>query len=185
MPDFVSFEVTVNAKAYVNSLRAIAKPELDKVVALALVDTVKSAKVKAAGLIAKRTGLKVGTVKERINYDRVDVGDYEARIKSSKKAIPLIEFPTRQVAGGVATRAWGKPQVIKGAFITTTKNGHTGVFRRVGKRRLPIQQLWGPTIGARSRPRKSRARALPRRCRSAAKALARRGGGCNPPSANG
>ena len=37
--------------------------------------------------------------------------------------------------------------MIKNAFITTTKNGHTGVFRRVGKRRLPIQQLWGPTIG--------------------------------------
>ena len=42
MPAFVAFEVTVNAKAYVNSLRAIAKPELDKVVALALVDTVKA-----------------------------------------------------------------------------------------------------------------------------------------------
>ena len=44
--------ITVNAEAYVDSLTSIAKPKLDKIVALALVDTAKSAQSKAASLIA-------------------------------------------------------------------------------------------------------------------------------------
>ena len=138
--------ITVNAEAYVNSLQSIQKPQLDRIVALALVDTAKSAQSKAASLIAKRTGLKVGTVKPRIFYDHVAPGDYEVAVRSSRKAIPLIEFPTRQVATGVSTRAWGKQQIIQHAFIATMKSGHTGVFRRHTKSRLPIEELWGPTI---------------------------------------
>ena len=78
--------ITVNAEAYVNSLQSIAKPQLDSIVALALVDTAKSAQSKAASLIAKRTGLKVGTVKPRIFYDHVAPGDYEVAVRSSRKA---------------------------------------------------------------------------------------------------
>jgi hypothetical protein len=141
------FAITVDATAYVNSLGSIAKPKLDQIVALALVDTAKSAKAKAAGVIAKRTGLKAAMVKERIYYERVDPGEYEVHIRSSKRPIALIEFPVMQTATGVSTRAWGKTQLIKHAFIATMRNGHTGVYRRVGRPRLPIEQLWGPTIG--------------------------------------
>jgi hypothetical protein len=139
--------IKVDAVAYINSLGSIAKPKLDRIVALALADTAKAAKVKAAGVIARRTGLKSGVVKGRIFYDRVNPGDYEVEVRSSKRPIPLIEFPVRQTGSGVQTRAWGKPQVIQHAFIATMKSGKTGVFRRVGPARLPIKQLWGPTIG--------------------------------------
>jgi Prophage minor tail protein Z (GPZ) len=143
-----SFTITVNASAYVNSLGAIAKPKLDHIVALALVDTAKSAKVKAAAVIAKRTGLKSALVKDRIYYPRVNDGEYEVQVKSSKRPIPLIDFPNvMQTGTGVSTRAWGKTQLIRHAFIATMKNGHTGVYRRKTKARLPIEQLWGPTIG--------------------------------------
>ena len=138
--------LTVNAEAYVNSLKSLQKPQLDKVVALALVDTAKSAKSKAASLIAKRTGLKVATVKTRIFQDHVAIGDYEVAVRSSRKPIPLIEFPTTQTATGVSTRAWGKQQIIAHAFIATMKSGHRGAFRRETKSRLPIKELWGPTI---------------------------------------
>src|SRR5690348_10480463 len=146
MAEFRQVGITVNAEAYINSLGSLQRPKLDQAVALALVDTAKSAIVKAASVIARRTGLKSATVKDRMFYDRVDVGDYEVRVKSSKKAIPLIEFPVRQTGVGVSTRAWGKNQVIRHAFIATMRNGHTGVFRRVGPARLPIRELWGPTI---------------------------------------
>jgi Prophage minor tail protein Z (GPZ) len=138
--------ITVDATAYVNSLKGLQKPQLDKVVALALVDTAKSAKSKAASAIAKHTGLRVAAVKPRIFADHVAVGDYEVAIHSSRKPIPLIEFPTTQTASGVSTRAWGKQQVIAHAFIATMKSGHRGAFRRMTKSRLPIKELWGPTI---------------------------------------
>jgi hypothetical protein len=138
--------ITVNAEAYVDSLNGIAKPKLDKIVALALVDTAKSAQSKAASVIAKRTGLKVASVKSRIFYDHVAPGDYEVAVRSSRRAIPLIEFPVHQVATGVSTRAWGHQQIILHAFIAKMKSGHTGVYRRRGTSRLPLKQLWGPTI---------------------------------------
>jgi hypothetical protein len=138
--------LTVNAVGYVNSLESIKKPQLDKIVALALVDTAKSAKAKAASVIAKHTGLRVGVVKTRIFNDHVAVGDYEVAVRSSRKPIPLIEFPTTQTATGVSTRAWGKQQIIQHAFIATMKSGHRGAFRRETKSRLPIKELWGPTI---------------------------------------
>jgi len=143
----VQVGITVNAEGYVNSLGSIAKPQLDKIVALALVDCAKSCKTQAAKVIAKRTGLKSALVKDRIWYQRVDPGDYEVEIKSSKRPIALIDFPVHQTATGVSTKAWGKLQLIRHAFIATMRNGHTGVYRRVTKKRLPIEQLWGPTIG--------------------------------------
>jgi Prophage minor tail protein Z (GPZ) len=147
MADFGSpVAITVNATAYVNSLESLQPPKLDRVVALALVDCAKSAIVKASSLIAKRTGLKSATVKARMFYDRVAPGDYEVNVKSSRKPIPLIEFPVTQTATGVSTKAWGKPQIIQHAFIATMKSGHTGVYRRHSKTRLPIGELWGPTI---------------------------------------
>jgi hypothetical protein len=138
--------ITVNAEAYVNSLTQLARPKLDQAVALALVDTAKSAISKAGTLIARRTGLKSSLVKGRLSYDHVAPGDYEVRVKSSRKAIPLIEFPVSRTRAGVSTRAWGKSHVIRHAFIATMRSGHTGVFRRVGRSRLPIRELWGPHI---------------------------------------
>jgi hypothetical protein len=138
--------ITVDADAFVNSLGAISKPKLDKIVALALVDTAKSAIAKAATVIAKHSGLKSKVVKSRMKYDHVAIGQYQTAVHSSRKAIRLIEFPTRQTGTGVWTRAWGKPQVILHAFITTMKSGHVGVYRRSRASRLPIEELWGPTI---------------------------------------
>jgi minor tail protein Z (GPZ) len=146
--------ITVNAEAFVNSLQGLQKPKLDQAVALALVDTAKTAISKAGSLIARRTGLKSAVVKERIFYDRVDVGDYQVVVRSSRRAIPLIEFPVSQTRSGVSTGAWGKRQTIAHAFIATMpRSGHTGVFRRTGKfgrRGKPylerIKELWGPTI---------------------------------------
>lgn len=145
--------ITVNAQAYVNSLEGLMKPRLDQAVALALVDTAKSSIVQAAKTISQRTGLRSGTVKERIFYDHVAVGDYRVFVKSSRRPIKLIEFPVTQTRAGVRTRAWGKEQVLKSAFIANMPSGGRGVFRRTGKfgrRGKPylerIEALWGPTI---------------------------------------
>jgi hypothetical protein len=139
--------ITVSAEAYLARLTALQRPKLDKAVALALVDTAKSAISKGASLIARRTGLKTGTVKQRIYYDPVRVGAYQVVVRSSRRPIPLIEFASvRQTGAGVRTGAWGRSQVISSAFIATMPSGHRGVYRRRGPARLPIRQLWGPTI---------------------------------------
>ena len=47
----------------------------------------------------------------------------------------------RQTKTGVTVRNWGHH---RGAFIAGMRSGHEGVFRREGKSRLPIRELWGP-----------------------------------------
>lgn len=138
---------TFDATVFLGHLGPLGKPGLDQSVALALVDTAKSGMAKAAQLIAKRTGLKSGIVKARLNYDTVRVGDYQVTIRSSRKPIPLYDFPgTAQAGAGVRTRAWGKSQVVRSAFIANMRSGHRGAYRRRGRSRLPIKELWGPTI---------------------------------------
>ena len=145
---------TFSAEAYLDRLTALRPPRLDRAVALALVDTAKSGITKGASVIARRTGLKSATVKSRIFYDPVKVGDYQVIVRSSRRPIPLIEFPSaRQVGAGVRTSVWGRSQILGSAFIATMPSGHRGVFRRTGRygrRGKPylerIKELWGPTI---------------------------------------
>lgn len=145
MQPFLS--VNVDTRELDAALAALGRPQLDVAVAKALADTAKNAMVKAVSLIARRTGLRSATVRPKIMTDYVRVGDYATHIRSSRRPIPLIDFPgTRQTATGVATRAWGKPQVLRSAFIATMPTGHRGVFRRSRRTRLPIRELWGPHI---------------------------------------
>jgi hypothetical protein len=135
---------TFDATVFANALTSMRRPQLDKPVALALVDTAKSGIVKASSLIARRTKLPSAVVKARLSYDHVKIGDYHVIVRSSPKPIPLIDFPgVAQGSGGARINVWGKSQVPQGAFIQTMKCGHRGVYRRVYTPRLPIRQLWG------------------------------------------
>jgi hypothetical protein len=66
------------------------------------------------------------------------------REKVSGSPVPLAKFPHIQTARGVSVRVnvGGATKRIKSAFVATMRNGHQGVFRRKGKERLPIQELW-------------------------------------------
>jgi hypothetical protein len=131
---------------YLDAIGKLRPPALDRPVALALVDTAKAANIKAASAIAKHTGLKSAIIKPRLFYDRVNVGTYYTHVRSSRKTWRMIDFNAQQNAIGVrAAKPWGKAQTFKSAFITVA-GSHRGVFRRVGKARLPIKELYGPSV---------------------------------------
>lgn len=65
-----------------------------------------------------------------------------------KHGIALSRFLTRQTKKGVSfmvSRRKGRG-VIPGAFIAKMKSGHSGVFIRKEKTRLPIAQKFGPDV---------------------------------------
>jgi minor tail protein Z (GPZ) len=148
LPDqLLPITVEFDTKAFAEAINALVPPKADKAIALALRQTSKNAKVRASGLIAKHMGTKTSTIKDRIYTDFVQPGIHVTHIRASRKPIPLGEFPHTQTAAGVMTRAWGRPQVLRGAFSATMRTGHAGIFRRrPGAGRLPIYELWGPTI---------------------------------------
>jgi Prophage minor tail protein Z (GPZ) len=139
-------ELTMNWEPFLDVISGLRPPALDRPVALALVDTAKAANTRAARQIAKHTGLKVGQIKPRLFYDRVNIGQYQTFVRSSRKLWPIIDFNAVQTGVGVrAAKPWGKAQVFRSAFIANM-GGHRGVYRRLGKARLPVRELWGPSV---------------------------------------
>jgi hypothetical protein len=58
----------------------------------------------------------------------------------SGKEIPLAKYPARQTKRGVSVLVnKGKRKLVRHAFLATMKSGHTGVWFREGKKRLPIK----------------------------------------------
>lgn len=114
---------------------------------------IASAKTVMVRLIAADTGLKVSDVRDAIPLHEATFSRPAARIAASLKRIPLIKFgargtePSRGKGRGVSYRLKGGAGRLPKAFIATMPTGHRGVFMRVGTRRLPIKERFGPSLG--------------------------------------
>ena len=62
----------------------------------------------------------------------------------SGRHLPLSVFGAKQFSYGVRAKVWGKAQNYRSAFLVARYGN--GVFKRTGKARLPIEQLWGPAF---------------------------------------
>ncbi|QHZ50027.1 Prophage minor tail protein Z (GPZ) [Paenibacillus phage phiERICV] len=78
--------------------------------------------------------------------------DLHLRLTGKGKNIPLIKFqttprkpPKRPKTVMTSVKKDGGKKAIPGAFIAQV-GGHIGAFKRVGKKRLPIQELYGPAV---------------------------------------
>ena len=65
-------------------------------------------------------------------------------IVASGRRLPLKLFRPKQTASGVTARVWGGQQDFRSAFIVASLGSH--VFRRIGRPRLPITKLYGPSL---------------------------------------
>ena len=88
----------------------------------------------------KASDLRGGLVRMR----QVGLG---ARVDISGRPLSAMLFRPRQVSTGVAlTIESGQRTTIRSAFIAVMPSGHEGIFKRVGKARLPIRELLGPSV---------------------------------------
>lgn len=113
--------------------------------------------VDGVGTVANREVRKIYNVKARaINAAMKKI---KATVRSTRiggsvqftgRNIPLIEFDarwTRKMSGAsVRIRVGDGRKTVAGSFITTTKGGTTGVYRRTGAARYPIRQLRSVSI---------------------------------------
>lgn len=115
----------------------------------------KSAITAIARPVAQDTRLKVGVVKDAIRLEKASVSLPVARIFADAKRIPLIDFgatgPVPSRGKGKGVRARTPAGRYPHAFIAQVYGkggggGHIGVFERRGKGRLPIRELFGPSI---------------------------------------
>lgn len=98
--------------------------------------------------IAQDTGLKSGDVKKALPMREASLSRPMAQLAASLQRIPLSRWNARQLTrGGVSYRLKGGRGRHPHAFIRTMRSGHVGVFVRKGKKRLPIKELFGPSLG--------------------------------------
>lgn len=96
--------------------------------------------------------IKTGDVKKYGGL-RVTQGQGTITLRSRGRNIPLIKFrttPSRSVKNKprtlkAAVKHGGK-KPVRGAFVSRMSNGNVGVYRRQAKKRLPIDQLYGPAV---------------------------------------
>jgi len=98
--------------------------------------------------------IKAAEINQQAIIQRGSRANMNFVIKWRGRNIPLIKFrtnpkqpPNKQPAVLKAAVKKNGLKPVRGAFVTKVGNGgHVGVFKRAGRRRLPIQEVYGPAI---------------------------------------
>ena len=115
--------------------------KLEKALAKATTSAARALRAAATKNVRQRKRFKVSKLKKSLPLRRVNAQEW--RMDVSGEPMPVAAFPHRQTAKGVSVAInQGQRKLIKSAFVATMKSGHRGVFRRVGKGRLPIEELF-------------------------------------------
>ncbi len=129
------------------------KDGVPKAVTSAINRTAENIKAEAVRKTQGTYDIKSSDVRKTLRITRATKGNLTAYVKSLGSPIPLIQFKVRPaspqkrppaVLTASVKRSGGKP--IPGAFVSRMGSGHTGVFERWGKPRLPIRELYGPPV---------------------------------------
>jgi hypothetical protein len=113
---------------------------------------IRAVRVESGRAVRARKQLRVRTVKASMTLTPAPPAGapleaLEWRMRVKNVATPVSDYPYRQVRAGVSVGInKGSRGLIQSAFVATMKSGHTGVFRRVGRGRLPIKELFTTRI---------------------------------------
>jgi len=109
----------------------------------------KTAMVKA---VVADTGIRQKEIEREVRLDKANVARPRVSVQIQGRRIPLIAFqargpePSKGRGRGVSYKLRGSRGRIGYAFIATMPGGHRGVYKRRGKGRLPIKELFGPSL---------------------------------------
>lgn len=149
-------DVKADLKAAQRGMTRLQRAAVQRAAPRALNDTAKQVRTNVVhdlkDEMGTATGLSISGFKKSIAHIRATRQKLVTILKASGRALPLVRFGARKTKKGVSAKAWGERKVYKGAFIahmpsrTKARKGHKGVFVRKGGGRLPIKELWGPSI---------------------------------------
>ena len=121
--------------------RSATEQKIKTATTRALNRTSRWAKTRVARETADILNIRVGLVKETLVIVKARQSTLEATVGLSKKAGAIKAAKIGTVKQNKAGVRVGKKQFDR-AFPATVKNGHFGAFRRKGKTRLPIQEVF-------------------------------------------
>jgi hypothetical protein len=148
MSDQVTFDFDPRSlEGFQRVVQDLAPPAIRRAGARAINRGLTSGKTVMVREVAAALGVKQAAVKRFIGSRNATADRLEGRVYAfGKRGIPLIDLdakgpePSRGQGAGVRVRA--TPGQFPNAFIAISKTGKRAVFERVGRARLPIQQLF-------------------------------------------
>jgi Prophage minor tail protein Z (GPZ) len=147
--------ITASLKQFVANHQKAVVRALNKTALQARTEAVRD--VRGAGY-----NIRAGDIRKSFKIKRANGNRLVVELVSTGAPIAVIAYGARQTKSGVSIQVKNGRQILRHAFIATTKSGHRGVFERVGPARvkgakgkvrgrvrrlnLPIKELFGPSI---------------------------------------
>ena len=126
---------------------------IERAMASAINRAAQSGRTEAVKKVRERYIVKASTVREPLKIERASSSSPIAILRAVGRVIPLSKFkirPSKPTPGRskpvTATVIKGKGGTIPKAFVARMPTGHVGVYRRKGRPRLPIMELYGPSV---------------------------------------
>ena len=97
--------------------------------------------------------VKSKAVTDQVVLRRGSASSLSNELRWKGRNIPLMQFRTNPKSPNARTRVLkaavkraGGNKKVDGAFLARMQSGHIGVFRRSSRKRLPIEELYGPAV---------------------------------------
>ncbi len=144
----LNMDIRADIREVERMLGNLAREVLPKAATRAVNKTLRPVQSAAVKTIAKDIGVKQKFVRQATKVKRASFANLSGFVEASGKRLPIIQIDpkAKQDATGVSYKSHGGRQHIPHAFVARMKSGHEGVFKRLGKARLPITELRGPSI---------------------------------------
>ena len=94
--------------------------------------------------LGQQSSIPRGAVNAATRFQSATSNAISTVTSGTGRHLPLSFFGAKQFSYGVRAKIWGKAQSFRSAFVVKRYGG--GVFKRTGKSRFPIEQLWGPSV---------------------------------------
>jgi hypothetical protein len=139
----------------IQRLLSYVPKSIPKVFCTALNKTATTARKESAQKIAAASGIKVNIVRGRIRLTPATYTRWISKITVYASRIPIIKLLKGRIRDGerkftvptkIAMYVAGKGEPDS-PFFATMPSGHFGLFDRVGLNRLPIREVFGPSLG--------------------------------------
>jgi hypothetical protein len=136
--------ITATVRTDTSSLIRSGLGRAERIARMAGSSALSAMKAEASRRIRERKAMKVAMVNRAMTTIFPSSGGPLVWVlRASSEPMPVAAFNYRQTKQGVSVEInRGQRKLIRGAFVATMKSGHTGVFYRTGRERLPIDEAY-------------------------------------------
>jgi hypothetical protein len=132
----MKLDVKADIRAIQRDLKIMA-PVIQKSTVRALNRTIQHVQSQSVKAIANAIAAPQKVIRQRAKIFKANAWQLSAKLSMNLFPIPIIKLKPKQTKRGVTVARHAYPS----AFIAPMPSGHTGVFQRLGKKRLPIQEI--------------------------------------------